>query len=89
MNPYDVKELDTMTVTRAGQGTLPKWWREASGLAQGGVVEVRPVRDGRNSILLTPKPARRRGLSGKELLKQFSRCPYPMSAPERHELPFK
>lgn len=89
MNPYCVKELDTMTVTKVGQGTLPKWWREASGLSQGGVVEVRPVRDGRNSIILTPKPARRRGLSGKELLKQFSRGPYPMPALDRHELPFK
>ena len=84
-----MKELDTMTVTKVGQGTLPKWWREASGFSQGGVVEVRPVRDGRNSIILTPKPAQRRGLSGKEVLKQFSRCPHPMPAPERHELPFK
>ena len=30
-----MKELDTMTVTKVGQGTLPKWWREASGLSQG------------------------------------------------------
>jgi hypothetical protein len=58
-------------------------------LSQGGVVEVRPVRDGRNSILLTPKAPKRRGLSGKELLKQFARCPHPMPAPERHKLPFK
>ena len=77
-----------MTVTKVGQGTLPKWWREASGLSQGGVVEVRPMRDGRNSIILTPKPAKRRGISGKELLKQFSPCPYPMQAPDRHALPF-
>jgi len=84
-----MKELDTMTVTKVGQGTLPKWWREASGLSLGGVVEVRPMRDGHNSIILTPKPAKRRGLSGKDLLKQFSRCPHPMPAPERHELPFK
>jgi AbrB family looped-hinge helix DNA binding protein len=84
-----VKEIDTMTVTKVGQGTLPKWWREASGLSQGGVVEVRPVRDGRNSIILTPKPARRRGISGEELRKQFSRCPYPMPPSDRHGLPFK
>ncbi len=84
-----MKEIDTMTVTRVGQGTLPKWWRDASGLAQGGVVEVRPARDGRNSIVLTPKVAKRRGASGKDLLKQFSRCPHPVAAPERHKLPFK
>ena len=77
-----------MTGTKVGQGTLPKWWREASGLSQGGVVEVRPMRNGRNRIILTPKPAKRRGISGKELLKQFSRCPHHMPTPDRHELPF-
>jgi len=82
-----MKELDTMTVTRVGQGTLPKWWRESSGLASGGVVEVRPLRDGRNSIILTPKPAKRRGAVG--LLKQFARCPAPIKVPSRTRLPFK
>ncbi len=82
-----MKELDIMTVTRVGQGTLPKWWRESSGLANGGVVEVRPMRDGRNSIVLTPKPVRRRGAVG--LLKQFARCPTPIKVPFRTRLPFK
>ena len=86
MNPYRVKELDTMTVTKVGQGTLPKWWRVASGLSQGGVVEVRPMPDGRNCIILTPKPARRRSLSGQELLRQFARRPHPRPATERHAL---
>ena len=76
-----------MTVSKVGQGTLPKWWRDASGLSEGGVVEVRPLRDGRNSIVLTPKPAKRRGAVG--LLKLFSRCPLPISMPKRHVLPFK
>jgi len=40
-----VKELDTLTVTKVSQGTLPKWWRDAAGLKNGGVVEVRPVKD--------------------------------------------
>lgn len=84
-----VKELDTMTVTKVGQSTLPKWWRKASGLSEGGLVEVRPVRDGRNSLLLTPKPAQRRGASGREFLDQFARCPFPMPVPARHALPFK
>ena len=78
-----------MTVTRVGQGTLPKWWRDATGLSEGGVVEVRPARDGRQSIVLTPRVDQRRGVSGPALLKQFSRCPHPMPAPERHDLPFK
>ena len=82
-----MKDWDTMTVSKVGQGTLPKWWRDASGLSQGGVVEVRPMRDGKNSIILTPKPAKRRGAVG--LLEQFARCPKPIRPPARHELPFK
>jgi AbrB family looped-hinge helix DNA binding protein len=82
-----VKEVDTMTVSRVGQSTLPKWWRDTSGLSGGGVVEVRPLRDGKNSIVLTPKPAKRRGAVG--LLKLFSNCPVSIPAPERHPLPFK
>jgi AbrB family looped-hinge helix DNA binding protein len=83
-----VKKIDT-TVTKVGQGTLPKWWRDASGLANGGIVEVRPMRDGLNSIVLTPKVEKRRGLAGKELLKHFARCPHPFPVPERTALPFK
>ena len=82
-----MKEMDTMTVSKVGQGTLPKWWRDASGLSHGGVVEVRPLRDGKNSIVLTPKPAKRQGVVG--LLKLFAACPVPFPAPVRHRLPFK
>jgi bifunctional DNA-binding transcriptional regulator/antitoxin component of YhaV-PrlF toxin-antitoxin module len=82
-----MKDLDTMTISKVGQSTLPKWWRDTSGLVNGGVVEVRPLRDGKNSIILTPKPAKRRGAVG--LAAQFARCPHPMLAPERHHLPFK
>ena len=64
-----------MTVSKVGQSTLPKWWRDTSGLSRGGVVEVRPMRDGKNSIVLTPKPAKRRGAIG--LLRLFSNCPAP------------
>ena len=82
-----MKDLDSMTVSKVGQSTLPKWWRDASGLMQGGVVEVRPMRDGKNSLVLTPKPNKRRGAVG--LLRQFARCPKPLSPPTRHNLPFK
>lgn len=82
-----MKDWDTMTVSKVGQSTLPKWWRVASGLGRGGVVEVRPVRDGKNSIVLTPRPGKRRGAVG--LLKQFARCPTPLRVPHRHTLPFK
>jgi hypothetical protein len=40
-----------------------------------------PMRDGKNSIVLIPKPAKRRGAVG--LLKLFSRCPFPIPPPER------
>ena len=82
-----MKDLDTLTVSKVGQSTLPKWWRLASGLSQGGVVEIHPMRDGKNSIILTPKPAKRHGAVG--LLRQFARCPKPIRAPARHALPFK
>ena len=82
-----MKDLDTMTVSKVGQSTLPKWWRDASGLSAGGVVQVRPMRDGKHSIILTPKVSRRRGAVG--LFKLFARCPTPISPPERHALPFK
>ena len=82
-----MKDLDTLTVSKVGQSTLPKWWRDASGLSEGGLVEVRPMRDGKNSIVLTPKPAKRRGAVG--LFELFSNCPAPMPPPDRHQLPSK
>ena len=82
-----MKDWDTMAVSKVGQSTLPKWWRDASGLSQGGVVEVRPLRDGNNSIILTPRKLKRRGAVG--LLRQFARCPKPFRPPARHRLPFK
>lgn len=82
-----MKDFDMMTVSKVGQSTLPKWWRDACGLTQGGLVEVRPMHDGKNSIVLTPKPAKRHGAIG--LLKLFSSCPAPMPQPSRHQLPFK
>ena len=52
-----MKDLDTMTVSSVGQSTRPKWWREGSGVSKRGVVAVRPLRDGRQSIVPTPKVA--------------------------------
>ena len=82
-----MKDSDTMTVSKVGQSTLPKWWRDASGLSHGGVVDVQAVRDGKNSIILTPKLAKRRGATG--LLRQFARCPKVLEPPARHKLPAK
>jgi AbrB family looped-hinge helix DNA binding protein len=82
-----MKEFDTLTVSKVGQSTLPKWWRDSSGLSEGGIVEVRPVRDGKNSIVLTPKATKRRGAVG--LTKQFASCPAVIPVSERTTLPFK
>ena len=76
-----MKDWDTLTVSKVGKSTLPKWWRDASGLSEGGLVEVRPMRDGENSIVLTPKPAKRRGAVG--LFELFSNCPAPIPFPGR------
>ncbi len=51
------------------------------------MVEVRLLRDGKHSLVLAPKPARRRGAVG--LLKFLSRCPAPMPPHARHPWPFK
>jgi hypothetical protein len=42
------------------------------------------MRDGKNSIVLTPKPAKRRGAVG--LFELFSNCPAPIPLPVRHQL---
>jgi len=82
-----MKEFDTLAVSKVGQSTLPKWWRDSSGLSEGGIVEVRPMRDGKNSIVLTPKTKKRRGAVG--LTKQFALCPAEIWTSERTTLPFK
>ncbi|HSH37668.1 MAG TPA: AbrB/MazE/SpoVT family DNA-binding domain-containing protein [Chthoniobacterales bacterium] len=84
-----MKHWDTMAVSKVGQSTLPKWWRDVCGLSFGGVVEVRPLEDGKNSIVLTPRSSNRRGVSGKELMEQFASCPRPLRSPDRHHLPFR
>ena len=82
-----MKDLDVMTISRVGQSTFPKAWREAAGLSRGGVVEVRPLDDGKHSLLLTPRPPRRTGAVG--LLKVMRQCPYDFPDVARHTLPFR
>jgi bifunctional DNA-binding transcriptional regulator/antitoxin component of YhaV-PrlF toxin-antitoxin module len=82
-----MKELDVMTISRVGQSTFPKAWREAAGLGRGGVVEVRPLNDGKNSLLLTPRPPRRVGALG--LLKALRDCPHDFPDVPRHMLPYR
>jgi hypothetical protein len=50
-------------------------------------MEVRPLNDGRHSLLLTPLPTRRVGAVG--LLKAMRQCPHDIPAVPRHMLPFR
>lgn len=76
-----------MSISRVGQSTFPKAWRKAAGLTAGGLVEVRMLKDGKPSLLLTPKPRKRTGAVG--LLAAMRSCPVPLPQVERHPLPFK
>ena len=82
-----MRDLDVMTISRVGQSTFPKAWREAAGLSRGGVVEVRPLNDGKHSLLLTPRPARRIGAVG--LVQAMRQCPHDFPDVTRHTLPFR
>jgi bifunctional DNA-binding transcriptional regulator/antitoxin component of YhaV-PrlF toxin-antitoxin module len=82
-----MKDLDVMTISRVGQSTFPKAWRQAAGLIRGGVVEVSPLNDGKHSLLLTPRPPRRVGAVG--LLKAMHQCPHDFPDVPRHTLPFR
>jgi bifunctional DNA-binding transcriptional regulator/antitoxin component of YhaV-PrlF toxin-antitoxin module len=82
-----MKNYDVMTISRVGQSTFPKAWRKAAGLTAGGLVEVRFLKDGKQSLLLTPKPQKRTGATG--LLAAMRSCPVDLPAVERHHLPFK
>ena len=82
-----MKDLDVMTVSRVGQSTFPKAWREAAGLSRGGVVAVRRLDDGKHSLLLTPLSPRRVGAVG--LLKAMRQCPHDLPDVARHTLPFR
>jgi bifunctional DNA-binding transcriptional regulator/antitoxin component of YhaV-PrlF toxin-antitoxin module len=80
-----MKENDVMTITAVGQSTFPAAWRKEAGLEKGGLVEVRFLKDGKKSLLLTPKKDPRRGVVG--LRKAMQSCPCEIPDVERHLLP--
>jgi len=82
-----MKEFDVMTISRVGQATFPKAWRKAVGLAAGGLVDVRFLKDGKQSLLLTPRQRKRTGAVG--LVEAMRSCPSGLPKVERHRLPFK
>jgi bifunctional DNA-binding transcriptional regulator/antitoxin component of YhaV-PrlF toxin-antitoxin module len=87
MNPYLMSELTTVTVSRKGQALLPLKWRKNFGLESGGPCDARELNDGKGSLLLIPRPKKRRGVKGLLALLRKQTVSFP--GIQRHTLPFK
>jgi hypothetical protein len=87
MNYYYMRDLDTLTITEKGQAQFPASWRRAAGLLHGGPCDIRPLNDGRQSLIITPRASKRRGAVG--LLKHLKAREVPFPKVERHTMPFK
>ena len=87
MNHYRMKEFDTLNITGKGQAQFPASWRKRAGLMGGGPCDVRVLDDGRQSLLITPRPQKRRGAVG--LLAHLEGQAVAFPKVERHTMPFK
>lgn len=86
-NPYFMDTFTTVTVSRKGQALLPLKWRKAFGLADGGPCDARELNDGKGSLLLIPRPKKRRGAKG--LLAHLRAQTVSLPPVRRHMLPSK
>jgi bifunctional DNA-binding transcriptional regulator/antitoxin component of YhaV-PrlF toxin-antitoxin module len=86
-NPYLMSELTTVTVSRKGQALLPLKWRKTFGLESGGPCDARELNDGKGSLLLIPRPKKRRGTKG--LLAHLREQTVSLPPVRRHTLPSK
>jgi hypothetical protein len=87
MNHYLMKTLGTLTITEKGQAQFPASWLKQAGLMQGGPCDLRVVNDGRQSLLITPRPKERRGAAG--LLAHLEDQTLAFPKVNRHIIPFK
>lgn len=87
MNHYLMKALGTLTITEKGQAQFPASWRKQAGLMDGGPCDVRVLADGRLSLLITPRPQKRRGAVG--LLAHLEDQTVAFPKVSRHTMPFK
>ena len=87
MNSYFMSELTTVTVSRKGQALLPLKWRKTFGLESGGPCDARELNDGKGSLLLIPRPKKRRGAKG--LLAHLREQTVSLPPARRHNLPSK
>jgi len=87
MNHYRMRELDTLTITAKGQAQFPASWRKQAGLSHGGPCDLRPLNDGRQSLIITPRVRQRRGAAG--LLKHLETFSVSLPKVARHTMPLK
>jgi hypothetical protein len=87
MNPCFMSKLTTVTVGRKGQALPPLKWRKTFGLESGGPCDARELNDGKGSLLLIPRPKKRRGAKG--LLAHLRAQNVPLPPVRRHKLPSK
>ncbi len=87
MNDCRMKTLKTLTITEKGQAQFPASWRKQAGLINGGPCDVRVLDDGRQSLLITPRPQKRRGAVG--LLAHLEGQTVAFPKVKRHTMPFK
>jgi bifunctional DNA-binding transcriptional regulator/antitoxin component of YhaV-PrlF toxin-antitoxin module len=87
MNHHRMKDLDTLTITGKGQAQFPASWRKKAGLMHGGPCDVRVLDDGRQSLLITPRPQKRRGAV--DLLAHLQGQAVAFPKVERHTMPCK
>ncbi len=87
MSYYRMKTLDTLTITEKGQAQFPANWRKQAGLMNGGPCDVRVLDDGRQSLLITPRPQKRRGAVG--LLAHLEGQSVAFPKVERHIMPIR
>lgn len=59
-----MKAFGTLTITDKGHAQLPADWLKQVGLLHGGPCDVNILADGRLSLLITPRPQKRRGAGG-------------------------
>ena len=83
---YRMSDTLTVAVSWKGQAVLPLEWRRAHGLSDGGPCDAREVNDGKGSLLITPRPARK---GAKGLLNFLLDQEAAFAPTVRHTLPSK
>lgn len=81
-----MNDVMTVSISMKGQAVLPLKWRKENGLTAGGVCDGVLVRDGKGSLMITPRP-KRKGAKG--LLKFILAQDASLPPVKRHKFPSK